>query len=59
MVLVSVLLPRRSVLLAGLRQPLLSGLLVRLLKAFNVATSEHSKRLLSNEFNAKFRCEYV
>ncbi|KAF6256659.1 raffinose synthase or seed imbibition protein Sip1-domain-containing protein [Scenedesmus sp. NREL 46B-D3] len=43
-----------SLLLSGLRTPLLSGVLVRLLKAFNVATSEHSKRLLSPEFNAKF-----
>jgi hypothetical protein len=45
----------RSLLLSGLRTPLLSGVLIRCLKAFNVATSEHSKRLLSPEFNAKFR----
>eukprot|EP00883_Tetradesmus_obliquus_P016561 jgi/Sobl393_1/9775/SZX78134.1 len=42
-------------LLSGLRTPLLCGVLTRCLKAFNVATSEHSKRLLSPEFNAKFR----
>ncbi|WIA19946.1 hypothetical protein OEZ85_005830 [Tetradesmus obliquus] len=41
-------------LLSGLRTPLLCGVLTRCLKAFNVATSEHSKRLLSPEFNAKF-----
>jgi hypothetical protein len=41
--------------LSGLRTPLLSGVLIGCLKAFNIATSEHSKRLLSPEFNAKFR----
>jgi hypothetical protein len=49
------LLPRRPLLLSGLRTPLLSAVLLRFLKAFNAATSEHSKRLLSPEFNAKFR----
>lgn len=48
-----------SLLLRGLRSPLLSGPLVSVLKAYNAAASEHSKRLLSNEFNAKFRYVWV
>jgi hypothetical protein len=46
----------RTLLLAALQHPVLAGAVSRLLQAYNRATSEHSKRLLStHQFNAKFR----
>lgn len=46
----------RTLLLAALQQPVLEGVVSWLLQAYNRATSEHSKRLLSvHQFNAKFR----
>jgi len=46
----------RPLLLAALQHPWTAGITSRLLQAYNRATSEHSKRLLSiHQFNAKFR----